>query len=104
MVCRTNASRLVDLGPFKLLDVSAVRDQSGAINVAVVNRHLDRDIETKLDVAGVSGGVAYELNAPTVQCSNWFDAPNEVQVVERPVTSLTYSFPAHSLTLLTLRR
>ncbi len=94
--------RVADLGPFKLLDVTAVRDRSGAINVAVVNRHLERDIEATLDVAGVSGGVAYELNAPSVDCSSWFDGPDEVRVVERPVNGVTYSFPAHSLTVLAL--
>lgn len=95
--------RVADLGPFKLLDVSAVRDQAGAINVAVVNRHLERDIEATLDLAGASGGVAYELNAPTVDCSNWFDGSNEVRVAKRPLNGLTYAFPAHSLTVLVLR-
>ena len=98
--------RVADLGPFKLLDVSAVRDPSGATNVAVVNRHLERDIEAKLDIPGASDGIAYELNAPSVECSNGFDSPDEVRVVERPITGagrhFTYTFPAHSLTLLTL--
>ena len=95
--------RVADLGPFKALDVSAVRDSSGAVNVAAVNRHLEHDIEATVDVAGaVLAGVAYELNAPSVECSNWFGSPNEVTVRERPVRGGTYSFPAHSLTLLKL--
>lgn len=96
--------RVSDLGPFKVLDATAVRDGSGVINVAVVNRDRERDLETALEVPGASDGIVYELNAPTVDCSNWFDAAKEVGVVERHLDGAArYTFPAHSLTLLKLR-
>ncbi len=48
------------------------------------------------------GGLAYEPNAPGVDSANSFDSPDCVKVVERPVEGTTYSFPAHSLTVLRL--
>lgn len=103
--------RVADLGPFQVLDVTAVRDRERqTVNVAVVNRDLNRDVQAAVEIADTSGdgvGVAYELSAPSVDCFNSFEAPNDVKVVERPLTvagqHLTYSFPAHSLTVLTLK-
>jgi len=102
--------RVADLGPFKVLDVSAVRDPQGrGVNVAVVNRDLSRDVQATVEVAGTSGnaaGVAHELNAASVDSYNSVETPNEVKVVERRLNAggpdFTYSFPAHSLTLLRL--
>jgi alpha-N-arabinofuranosidase len=93
--------RVADLGPFKLLDAVAVRDRD-ALSLAVVNRSLDRDIETAIEVPGASCERAFELNGPSVESSNWFDTAPEVAVRER-AAGLTHSFPAHSLTLVQLR-
>jgi alpha-N-arabinofuranosidase len=92
--------RVADLGPFKVLDVTSVLDGSGTINVAVVNRDLERDVEASIEIPGASGGVAYELNAPSVDSCNSFEHPDEVRVVERSVSGASRSFPAHSLTVL----
>lgn len=94
--------RVADMGPFQVLDATAARDQSGAINLAVVNRDRENGVETTLEIPGVVGGVAYELNAPGVDSVNSFDSPDCVKVVERPVEGNTYSFSAHSLTVLRL--
>ena len=102
--------RVADLGPFKVLDVTAVRDpKTRTVNVAVVNRDLRRDVEATLQIAGAptdAAGLAYEVNAPSVECFNSFEGPDEVSVVERPLEAagadFTYRFPAHSLTVLKL--
>ena len=103
--------RVADLGPFKLLDASAVRDpKTRTVNLAVINRDLTRDVRAVVQIAGTAGsagGAAFELNSSSVDSVNSFDAPDGVTVVRRPieagVNDLTYSFPAHSLTLLTLQ-
>lgn len=75
--------RVADLGLFKVLDVSAVRDPNmRTVNLAVTNRDLGRDVQAVVEIAGGSGdvhGVAYELNAPGVDCFNSFDAPEVVR-------------------------
>ena len=94
--------RVADLGPFQVLDATAVRDEAGAINIAVVNRALDHVVEAAVEIPGTWRGVAYELNAASVDSVNSFESPECVKVVERAVEQDTYSFPAHSLTLLRL--
>jgi alpha-N-arabinofuranosidase len=98
--------RVADMGPFKVLDVTSVRDRSGVVNLAVVNRELERDVPARIEVPRVSGGSALELNAPSVETTNSFDCPDAVNVIERSLPeigpSFAYTFPAHSLTMLRL--
>jgi len=98
--------RVADMGPFKVLDVTSVRDRSGVVNLAVVNRELERDVHARIEVPGASGGSALELNAPSVETTNSFDCPAAVNVIERSLPEIgpifAYTFPAHSLTLLRL--
>jgi alpha-L-arabinofuranosidase len=102
--------RVADLGPFDLLDAVAVMDSgAGALTLAVVNRDLTEDIEATILIADTGrplGGVAYEINADTVNTVNTVDAPDGITVVERGGVSLgpgsIYRFPAHSLTVLRL--
>ena len=104
------AHRIADLGPFKLLDVSASRDEAGkAVTVAVVNRDRDAAITTTIEVADgatISSATAHEVNGddPTVLKS--FERPDAVTVQVRrlsPVGShVELTLPAHSVTVVTL--
>jgi alpha-N-arabinofuranosidase len=104
------ASRVADLGPFKLLDVAATCDAAGhALTIAVVNRDRERAHTTSIqlaDAATISDIVAYEVNGAHPDVSNSFEHPGTVAVQERRLEqegqSISYTFPAHSLTLLRL--
>jgi len=101
------AQRVADLGPFKLLDVSATRDESGtSITLGIVNRHRDEAITTTVEIGGgaaIRSAVAYEVNGEDVKVRNSFDRPDAVVVQERPLTTSGASFevtlPAHSVTV-----
>ena len=100
--------RVADLGPFKLLEVAATCDEAGQnLTLAVVNRAPDRDLTATIDLTDdqTDGELtAYEVNAPDVDASNSFAAPDAVGVRERrlPVSGrrFDHTFPAHSLTVL----
>lgn len=79
------------------------------MSVAVVNRDLAHEVKATIEIAGdsrIAPAAAYELNAASVDCSNSFEAPDEVRVVKRTFSgqgqNLTYAFPAHSVTVLRL--
>jgi alpha-N-arabinofuranosidase len=103
--------KVADLGPFKLLDVSATRDAAGQlVTLGVVNRDRDEAIPTTVqlgDGVRIAGVVASEVNGANPFAINSFDRPNEVAVREREVAAsgdrFDYTFPAHSLTILRLR-
>jgi alpha-N-arabinofuranosidase len=88
------------------LDVSATY-KDGEVVIAVVNRHKDKAITTDIicQTGTFSGAFeVFEVNGPDVKSANDFDR-NEVKTVKKdPVKtgggSFTYSFPAHSFTLL----
>jgi alpha-N-arabinofuranosidase len=100
--------RVADLGPFKLLDVSVTRDAAGhELAIAVVNRDRDRSHQTTIqltDAAAMSSVVAYEVNGAAPDVINSFARPDAVGVHEHTFDvegqSFTYTFPAHSVTLL----
>ena len=104
------AHRVVDMGPFPYLDVSATVDVGRRnLTLAVVNRYREEDIPTAIDILGAAVGreaMRYEVNHPDIRAGNTAEAPDRVGVAERPLTSaaphFTYTFPAHSLTVLTL--
>ncbi len=97
-----------DLGPFKLLDVSATRDEAGReLTIAVVNRDAERDIPAVVSLADrcfEGNAHAWEVNGPDVSAVNSFERPDAVGVTERTVRAdgqrLEHTFPAHSLTVL----
>jgi alpha-N-arabinofuranosidase len=99
------------LGPFLALDVSATRDTTGkVIAIAVVNRDHENPHTTTVtfaDAAIVQSAIAYEVNAADPNTSNSFEEPTKVTVQEHQAQagepSFTYTFPAHSLTLLHLQ-
>jgi alpha-N-arabinofuranosidase len=104
------AQRVADLGPFKLLDVSATRDEAGrAITLGIVNRHQSDAISTTIEIGGdasISSATAYEVNGEDVTVRNSFDRPDAVVVHERQLAadgaSIEITLPAHSVTVVRL--
>jgi len=84
-------------------------EESGNISLAVINRHKEKDIETKINIFGFTSqpnGKIFVLNAPNVTEANDFDKPNNVTIKEESISNadanFTYTFPAHSVTILEL--
>jgi len=103
--------RIADLGPFALLDAAATCDLEGReISLAVVNRDHDRAIAATLRLLdGTIGSPAraYEVGGEDPGATNSFEHPNAVDVRERRVEGrgaheLSYTFPAHSVTVMRL--
>lgn len=101
---------VADLGPFKALDVSATTDAAGReITVAVINRDRERALPTTFYFAEIAihpEATIYEVNGPHPNVVNSFEEPLAVTVRESRHTfsdgTISYTFPAHSLTLLHL--
>ncbi len=103
--------RVADLGPFKMLDVTATCDASGQeVVIAVVNRDHDQAHQTTIQLSNgetASGIVAYEVNAQGPEVMNSFEQPHAVDVQEHRLDlegkgGFEYIFPPHSVTLLRL--
>ncbi len=94
----------------KYLDVSASYDpKSRQVFLNVLNRSKDKHIATRIDSqeGAVDGQVgAWELNHADLKASHTFGDDKKVRPVTRAVTAtienggFTYTFPAHSLTIL----
>lgn len=101
---------VADLGPFKLLDVAATRDEDRQeITLTVVNRDRENPIRADVilqDGKRVRSAQASEVNGAGIGAVNSFEQPNAVGVTEREVQLdgdlLAYAFPAHSVTVLRL--
>ncbi len=101
---------VADLGPFKALDVSATTDADGReITVAVINRERERALSTTFyfsEIALQPEATIYEVNGSHPNAVNSFEEPQAVTVRESRHTfsdgTISYTFPAHSLTLLHL--
>jgi alpha-N-arabinofuranosidase len=98
--------------PLGYLDVSATRDaKTGKVFLNVLNRSKDKDIATRIDnqsgQLGASAAV-WELNHPDLKATHTFGDDKKVRpttkTVPLTVTSggFSYTFPAHSLTILQL--
>jgi alpha-N-arabinofuranosidase len=97
-------------GEFKYLDVSATYNpQSRELYVNVLNRSRDRDLSAEIGAqeGTFAGDVAvWELNHPDLKATHTFGDDKKVRPVTRtgPAAagrrSFTYTFPAHSLTIL----
>jgi len=102
--------RIADLGPFKLLDVSATRDEAGkTVTVAVVNRDRERPITSTIELgdgARIGSAVAYEVNGEDPTVLNSFERPDAVTIQERRLDAdgsrLGHTFPSHSVTVVRL--
>jgi alpha-N-arabinofuranosidase len=97
--------------PLGYLDVSATMDASGEIFLNVLNRSRDRDIRTRIEnqTGGLSGDLSiWELNHPDLEATHTFGDDEKVRPVTRTQSAsienggFTYTFPAHSLTILRL--
>ena len=88
------------------LDVSATYN-NGEVVMCVVNRHKDKAINTDIICqSGEFGDIlnVYEVNGPDIKSANDFGVEN-VRTVSKPAIKpkgnmVTYSFPAHSLTMM----
>ena len=88
------------------LDVSATYD-NGEVVICVVNRHKDDPVTTDIicQKGEFDGNIkVFEVNGPDIKSANDFGVEN-VKTVSRPDlkpkgTTFTYSFPAHSLTMI----
>lgn len=100
--------RVVDLGPFKVLDVVATRDaHSSTLVLAVVNRDPDHEVAATIQVADKQIGTrvsAYEIGGSDPDASNSFEDPKRVSTRRSSVpasgSSFEHEFPAHSVTVL----
>lgn len=103
--------RVADLGPFKLLDVAAAyNEQEQVITVAVVNRDQQRSLTSDLvfaDTLSIATIEVYEVNGASTETVNSFEQPQAVTTTTTQLSpnsqNISYTFPAHSLTLLRLR-
>lgn len=86
------------------LDVSATLDDAGVVNLAVVNIHETKDLETELSGLGNPGNVeVHTVSGSSVRVSNTMDK-QEVGVKETAWDGKgTFTFPKHSMTLLRWR-
>ena len=89
------------------LDVSATYQDDGEVIINVVNRHRDRDITTDLiSQTGMFEGPfeVHEINGPDVKTRNNFEEQpvqtEQLDDVQGNGESFTYTFPAHSVTML----
>jgi alpha-N-arabinofuranosidase len=106
--CESYKSGDFDKVPY--LDVSTAYDEKNReLVINVVNRHLTDTIRT--DIMSQSGtfartGTAYEVNGSDVKIQNTKDAVN-VKTTEKSFTAgsekFTYTFPAHSYTMLKVK-
>ena len=98
--------------PLRYLDVSASYNaKEGAVNLNVLNRSKDKDISTRVEnqEGQIQSQVAvWEMNNSDLKATNSFGDDHKVRPVTRAVTaalennSFSYTFPAHSLTILQL--
>jgi alpha-N-arabinofuranosidase len=93
------------------LDASArLRADGNAVDLFVVNRHLEKDLEATVGWRGKAIEETVEgatLNATTLTEWNTFEEPNRVKLESSQVRAikgrLRHRFPAHSLTRFTVR-
>jgi len=97
-------------GTLGYLDVSATYDtETGEVYLNVLNRSADRDFTTMIENQEGEPGpevLVWELNHPELKATHTFGDDERVQPVTRTVSvdvaegGFSYTFPAHSLTIL----
>ncbi|MCK4597633.1 T9SS type A sorting domain-containing protein [bacterium] len=93
------------------LSVCTSIDSAGTnLYIMVINKQLDENVEATIQVVGFEvqpEAHIWTLNGPSITASNEED-PNTVNIVPSALSSVsssfTYTFPAHSLTAIELRR
>jgi alpha-N-arabinofuranosidase len=99
-----------DMPDTPYLDVSATTDDNGQeLTLSVVNRNPTSEITADIAIEGFrlqSAGDLYEVNGPSLDATNTFAEPKNVGVKRSTFSgagpSLRQTFPAHSLSVLTL--
>ena len=94
----------------QLAVVSAV-DEKGDLELVVVNQSAELGCTARIDLQGyrhsATAGVS-ELNGPSATAKNTAGNPNQCAVTQKDVTvgegNFTYTFPAHSVTRITLTK
>lgn len=104
--------KIARLGPFQQLDAVATCNPGGTLlTLAVINRDREHSHQTTIQFTEpptIDSAVAYEVNGPQPESLNSFTEPFVVAIQEQPLeakldgATLTYTFPAHSLTILQL--
>ncbi|MCD6351723.1 MAG: alpha-N-arabinofuranosidase [Armatimonadetes bacterium] len=94
---------------FPYLDAVATLDEAGnRLVLSVVNCSPSDDIEAEINLLGVEvkdRAFAHTLNADDADAQNTFETPDRVRTVTGQITGanpMTYTFPAHSLTVIEL--
>jgi alpha-N-arabinofuranosidase len=97
-------------GPLGYLDVSSTYDaESGQVYLNVLNRSETRDIATRIESQEGAPGpdvAVWEMNHPDLKATHTFGDDERVRPVVRTLSvevaddGFTYTFPAHSLTIL----
>jgi alpha-L-arabinofuranosidase len=89
--------------------IATLSDDRHTLYLAVVNRAASTDVKTQISLAGWTPSArahAFELNGPDKVAANPFGSSDIVNIHDKPVTlkpgSMSYSFPAHSITILEL--
>jgi alpha-N-arabinofuranosidase len=106
--------RVADAGPFPVLDAVATYtpDSSsggGRLMLSVINRDPVSDVSAEIRIANSlrrQDATVEELNSDAIDATNSFAAPDRVSVsagtIEKFGDGASYTFPAHSLTVLTM--
>jgi len=88
------------------LDTSAALDTDGTIVMNVTNRHQDQPLDAVFELEDKRFGSdfqVFEVNGPDIKAENDFDV-TRVKSTQKPITAggttLKYTFPAHSFTML----
>jgi diadenosine tetraphosphate (Ap4A) HIT family hydrolase len=97
----------------KYLDVSSTFNaKEKLLYMNVLNRSKDKDLTTRIENQEGqldNGGTIWEMNNADLKATNTFGADHRVAPTTRPLTvklennGFTYTFPAHSLTILKLK-
>jgi alpha-L-arabinofuranosidase len=103
--------RIADDGPFPVLDaVATYSPGNGQLMLSVINRDPANDVTAEIQFANPlrrQTAAVEEVNSDSIDATNSFDVPDRVNVsagtVEKFGNGATYTFPAHSLTVLTMR-
>ena len=104
--------RLPDISGVPYLDVTAALNEAGdKLTLFCVNRHLQRDLETRIRIAGFgppSGARIQTLSGASIYEANSERQPEKVAPVETALRDtgpeFTYKFPRSSVTVMELRR
>src|SRR5579864_4244888 len=100
-----------DLPETPYLDVSATTDDANQkLTLAIVNRHPTADISADIAIEGFkpqNSGEIFEINGPSLDATNTFEAPNQVTAKRRTFSgagpAFRQTFAAHSVTVLKLQ-